>query len=378
MIFDATDDFDVKSIAFTMVGLIAFTLFFEKIMYLLKAKAHPYPHYKEMLEKIVAELTILGFLSFTLTILVQSGVLPHNEILLSFEFSHVLIFFVACLLVIQGLNLAVTSSKIKKNWARAKNMAKDDIAAAFEKNMGNSFFILSPAYEHLRWWLLRKLFLQGQAATEGSKVLKLPDFDFGMYLEINLNFLVVDFVEIEEATWAITAFVGTAIRGVYFLGHSTGSGDGVKEFCIVGYCGLAYTLCLLWMAFSTTARFICLLGLPNANYKTLLAAFKAEQANPQPPTANPITSAQFQACFPFGSSRFFHVALDLSNMFNCFYCGLFLEHFMKRAYSEHDTHMLFLLVIPPVLGIFVLSPMIIKQYALFRSVAALEEVSGLY
>ena len=92
MIFDATDDFDVKSIAFTMVGLIAFTIFFEKVIHQLKHKAHPYPHYEEMLEKIIAELTILGFLSFTLTILVQSGVLPHNEVLLSFEFSHVLIF----------------------------------------------------------------------------------------------------------------------------------------------------------------------------------------------------------------------------------------------------------------------------------------------
>jgi hypothetical protein len=32
----------------------------------------------------------------------------------------------------------------------------------------------------------------------------MPNFDFGMYLEMNLNFLVVDFVEVEEATWWIT------------------------------------------------------------------------------------------------------------------------------------------------------------------------------
>jgi hypothetical protein len=130
MIFDSSDDFDVASIALSMVLLIAFTVFFEKVVYRLKRKvlrtapctlypmhctdverdscctfppqAKPYPHFTQMLHKIIEELTILGFLSFTLTILVQSNCLPHNSFLVSFEFSHVLIFFVACLLVIQG------------------------------------------------------------------------------------------------------------------------------------------------------------------------------------------------------------------------------------------------------------------------------------
>ena len=62
-------------------------------------------------------------------------------------------------------------------------------------------------------------------------------------------------------------------------------------------------------------------------------------------------------------------------MFNCFYCGLLIEHFMMRAVALHHPYMIILMVIPPILGIFVLSPLIIKQFALWGAVAALEEVT---
>jgi hypothetical protein len=380
MIFDASDDFQVSSIAYTMVGLIVFTIVFEKIVHTMKHKASPYSHYKEMLEKILAELTILGFLSFTLTILIQSGVLPHNEILLSFEFSHILIFFVACLLVIQGVNLAITSTSIKKKWASAKAMDRAQIAANYEKKMGGCLFFLSDDYENAQWWLLRKLFMQGQAASEtGAKVLRIEKesgFDFGMYLETNLNFLVVDFVEIEDFTWAFLAAVGIAITGLYIKGYSIGHGDGVLEFCIVGFCGLGYTILLLLMAFNSTSCFLKLLGLPDIKYATLLDAFKRDQGLlAQSPHGNPITTEQFQKCFPMGSAKFFHIALDIGNMFNCVYCGLFFEHFAKRAYSEGQMHLMILMIVPSILSIFFIYPMIIKQYAFCRAVAALEQMT---
>jgi hypothetical protein len=384
LIFDASDSFDVESITYTVLMIIGFTLFWEKIVHYMRHKTHPYHHLYQMLEKILAELTILGFLSFTLTMLIQSGVLPENQILVSFEFSHVLIFFVACLLVIQGLNLAITSSAIKRNWAAAKNVDPTLLAANFKTQMGSPFFFLSKNYEQVRWRLLHKLFMRGQAATEtGTKIIKIEKeagFDFGMYLEMNLNELIVDIAEIESATWIFTALVGIIITGLYLAGGSIGHGDGVHEFCIIGYCGLLYTLVLLWIAFRSTSRFLQLLDIPDTNYSTLLDAYIYIQDQRQGQLArhaeaHPISPEQFQECFPMGSSSFFHVALDIGSMFNCLYCGLYVEHFMLRAISEGDMLMLVLMVLPPILGIFVLTPIIIKQYALLRAVAALEDVT---
>jgi hypothetical protein len=337
LIFASSDDFDVQSIAYTMVGLILFTLAFEKIVDYIKERAHPYPHYEEMFKKILTELTILGFISFLLTIFIQSGLLPHCAVLTSFEFSHVLIFFVGVILVIQGINTALSTASIKREWSAAANEDTDAIIENYQRKMAwwNPFFYFSPEYEMLQYYVLKRLFVLGQKADPNSRIMKeIEDFDFGMYLEINLNMLVVDFVEIEEGTWVMTMLVGGLITlcyhfgdvvTVHFVEHGGMGGDGLAVFWRLGWAGGVFMVILLIMAQRTMHHFLRLVGIKNTKYQKMLDAFKHLEHTPDVTLAHvgvtAIEPKEFLRCFPLGSYRFFHLSIDMINMFNCIYLG---------------------------------------------------------
>jgi hypothetical protein len=54
----------------------------------------------------------------------------HGVVLTSFEFSHVLIFFVAMILVIQAINVASSSRAMKKKWAAFRNLGGYSVLSA--------------------------------------------------------------------------------------------------------------------------------------------------------------------------------------------------------------------------------------------------------
>jgi hypothetical protein len=51
-----------------------------------------------------------------------------------------------------------------------------------------------------------------------------------------------------------------------------------------------------------------------------------------------------------------------------------MEHFARRAYGEQEYWMLCTMPLPSLIIIFFISPFVLKLYALFRSVAAIEPV----
>ena len=85
--------------------------------------------------------------------------------------------------------------------------------------------------------------------------------------------LIVDFIEIEEFTWVLTAVVGALIVAFYHFSIDMsvgpveiGGGDGVHVFTCIGYLGLLYTIALLMMAQSTMTRFLKLAGLEGSGH----------------------------------------------------------------------------------------------------------------
>jgi hypothetical protein len=52
------------------------------------------------------------------------GIVTHSKILITFEFTHIFIFLVAIILVIQALNVAAISIRIKVWWTRCHHSAK--------------------------------------------------------------------------------------------------------------------------------------------------------------------------------------------------------------------------------------------------------------
>ena len=69
--------------------------------------------YKEMVDKIYRELTILGLISFGVFLTLQSGSERNTDYLLAFEFSHIVIFFAALCFVASAVFMMFMNKRIK-------------------------------------------------------------------------------------------------------------------------------------------------------------------------------------------------------------------------------------------------------------------------
>lgn len=67
-----------------------------------------------MVEKIYRELTVLGLISFGTFLLLQSKLEIDQEILIAFEFSHIVIFFAAINFVLSAVGMMYLNAKIKR------------------------------------------------------------------------------------------------------------------------------------------------------------------------------------------------------------------------------------------------------------------------
>ena len=92
-IFKMPNNFNTNELIMYVLLLILVTIAFEKGSEMLEEKAHHEGGIREVaLQKIFKELTILGFVAFSATVLLQSEVLPLTEDShLNFEFAHILV-----------------------------------------------------------------------------------------------------------------------------------------------------------------------------------------------------------------------------------------------------------------------------------------------
>jgi Ca2+-binding EF-hand superfamily protein len=78
--------------------------------------------------------------------------------------------------------------------------------------------------------------------------------------------------------------------------------------------------------------------------------------------------------YPFNDARFFHVMLDLLDVFNCMYLGLYLEHFAYRCYEVEQYLLIVVLPLPSLVIMFVVVPDVMRLCALMASVTAMDEL----
>ena len=94
----ALEEFDSRVIAFLICALIVVTIGYEKVVDVLEEKIFAEGIHKALLHKMLGELAVLGFVSFTSTVALQFMNLESvggEETKESFEFSHVLMFTTA-------------------------------------------------------------------------------------------------------------------------------------------------------------------------------------------------------------------------------------------------------------------------------------------
>ena len=96
------EDLDVEHVAYMLVALLLFTAACSFVLHLLRRQTAYYPHYHAMIDKVTDDLAVLGLISFAIAMLSSFGVVTHSAVLVTFEFTHILVFFFACILVCQS------------------------------------------------------------------------------------------------------------------------------------------------------------------------------------------------------------------------------------------------------------------------------------
>jgi len=192
--------------ALSFIGLILFTLLFERVVEHAKHTAARQHHKLEVLNRLFGELMILGFLSFGVVILVQSKVVRHGtDAFYAFEFAHILIFFVALMLILQAVLLFRTWGRVHELWEAAGELEPWDLMHSWYQEMGRIPLALSSVlrggglhmgrrvWRNVEFNVLRAVFIDRCALDQ--------DFDYSTYLLQRLGKHIGGLVEVDSSSW---------------------------------------------------------------------------------------------------------------------------------------------------------------------------------
>jgi hypothetical protein len=95
-LFRMADSLPAFDTCISLMILIVVTVFFEVAKEMIQDALKPYPHYSEMMSHVFSELTILGFISFSVTIIIDMFGEKYEVGQHHFSFLHLSSLFVAC------------------------------------------------------------------------------------------------------------------------------------------------------------------------------------------------------------------------------------------------------------------------------------------
>eukprot|EP01052_Picozoa_sp_SAG31_P025060 SAG31_NODE_2173_length_6258_cov_2.493424_4_plen_790_part_00 len=192
--------------AYMMLLLIAITIALDLLMHFLHHATNAKKHYREMLEVIYKELTILGFLSFTLTMILEvardSG--GESDIstdqIVAFELAHLLIFIVAIVYITNAgvcfINLRAARVRWDNTWL---GRSTDEVIEENQlSNVQIKYFGLLFTWEY-----------------------GMPfHFDFARYVHKKMAQEIVELLEIEWEEWVV---LGVMVGLFIFIRHASGA-----------------------------------------------------------------------------------------------------------------------------------------------------------
>jgi hypothetical protein len=194
-IFSTGDQLNEKPTMWSLIALIVFTVFFEVGLHQLEHHVRHQPNYLVILGKIYKELMILGFISFILFVCIQLCVLEHGENLVAFEYAHIIIFFVALVLVVQAVRFNLYAVKVKHFYTITAKIEEQNLISNFANEKDSRFFWNSSLRERMEFQIMRKFFLDFYG---------LPfHFDFAAYAREALNERMLSVMEISVSSWLL-------------------------------------------------------------------------------------------------------------------------------------------------------------------------------
>jgi len=221
-------------------------------------------------------------------------------------------------------------------------------------------------------------------------------FDYAMYLDHQLDSVVLDFMTFEHYTWIFAMIVFTCIALIYGPWHSSiGHGYGCWQFFVAGIIGLVW----MWLIYEASCRSILDLlhiwtreGGRGTDPLSLLEtigqtpepfvavespdwwqdSFLYPHGAPKDLAPPHITEQMVKACFPCKSANSIKAALDMAQIWNCYLIALYLMVFINNSIKNGTPVWIAFLPLPPLISILYLGPKILRNYTLIESVAGLD------
>ena len=187
-----------------MFALVGVSVVLEVLMGKIDKAVVDHFHYRAMIQMIYKELTILGILSFSLTI-VREVAREHDGaesiepfILVAFELSHLLIFLVAVVYILIAVVVVSVLRQTRVRWDRVQIQEVEDIIAEKDEHKVNV-----------------KIFSLLVSQQYGMGF----DFDYARYSYMVMAENIVEMLEIDLRTWFVVLLVNGAFL---FLRHISG------------------------------------------------------------------------------------------------------------------------------------------------------------
>ncbi|CAM9653748.1 unnamed protein product [Chrysoparadoxa australica] len=239
-------------------AMLVATMLLNMLEYRLEEEDDPF--YAGLLEKIISELSTFGLVAFILFLLEQTETIQHNEAFFTFEFAHVLIFFMAFFFVLNAITLVLAWLPVKRSWDKTSYMTLEEVLPMCESNAEHNRWVKPPLLATLLPGSWRTIWkdLAARSAMEYHLARCLfietynqpPDFDFEKYCIRMTNSLILHLVDVPVRAWMALLFLNWFALGFKVL--TEGEVKDSRVFTLWGgfvlNCGLwacAYLLVIL-------------------------------------------------------------------------------------------------------------------------------------
>ena len=219
-------DLDFELATWCMVSLIVFTILFESLLHRMERQLLAHTHYLKILSKVYKELMILGFISFSILIILQVFSLS-TATTETLEFVHVWFFFIAVLYAIHVLVYMWLARRDKRRYDVATHRRIPDLLEQFRvtqiaaQRIQEDRSLCAAVPRNIQWLASASLISSVFSSIYQSKVTQLyqqmqfhivrslfirtynlpSDFDFAKYLRRCMSKHITEQLDIKETSW---------------------------------------------------------------------------------------------------------------------------------------------------------------------------------
>jgi hypothetical protein len=218
-IFEMAHDLECYKISLAFIVVIGITILLEYATHSLghwikeEASEQDSHLFSQVVAKLYRELTILGFIGFTVMMLIQSQFFEDHDLLdelHAFEFAHIIIFFIAIMFIVQAFVFMMIIHRMKHRilcypgmltpssnatQAESHTLKMKALERKFRAEKDGTFFKFSATYHELVYHIVRSVFMQEY---------HMPcDFQFGEYMCRGIDHFIVELLDPSPMTWLV-------------------------------------------------------------------------------------------------------------------------------------------------------------------------------